>query len=254
MPESNLSLTYHDIRVSCGHRFGYGRDPGEWSENQANNVAQMIDDGLRLAYRYHEWRFLRPRGVLTTSAGDDTYDAPDDFAALDGVMTYATTTGFCSTVKQTSDARLRSMQQSGSGLTGIPTDVCVVWLPSAMQTGQRARFVLWPTPAGTYTLTYRYTANQNRMDAEHPYPLGGPGFAAVVERACIAAGEMILRDSGVSGPLYAEFVAEAERYRQTEANQTAPDSLGYNSDPSAGDWFANPRSASLVSYEGVFYD
>jgi hypothetical protein len=72
----SLGVTYADVRRELGLEAGWGRDPSDWSAEDAADGAAILKDGLLSFYtaldpstgRAHRWSFLFPTSTLTTTA------------------------------------------------------------------------------------------------------------------------------------------------------------------------------------------
>lgn len=76
MAESTLTEAYADFRRHIGRFLGYGRNADDWTADEIQDVADILESGLRQFYSpppvngrpSHNWSFLRPAGSLTLAA------------------------------------------------------------------------------------------------------------------------------------------------------------------------------------------
>jgi len=236
MAESTLAVTFDDLRQEVGFYLGFGRSPANWTSEQAATVESVIKSGLRQFYfpppvngYVHQWHFLRPQTSLTTTANTSTVDCPDDFAALDGPMTYASNVATY-IVRHVSEDIIRRKQQQ-SNRTGKPEMVAV--RPRANDNfpaseGQRWEFVFWPTPDAEYTLYYRYRIMPDALDTSNQYPYGGAMHGETILQSCLAVAEHRLDDK--RGHHWERFMERLAASIRLDIEQEAADALGYNAD------------------------
>ncbi len=225
MAESTLSLGLTEYRNRIAFFAGYGAAYSSASAAQQSIINDIINDAYSrfLEPEGHQWSFLRPPGTLTTAANTSDYDAPDDFGSLDGEMTFSSTDGLFRPVQQVGEGDIRRWRQ-GNTNSGIPMFVGVQPVAATTATeGQRFKFLLYPSPAGVYTLTYPYHAYQGMLSGSFPYPLGGMQHSQTILEICLAMAEERLFDApGI------HVAAAQERLKASIARdrQNAPQNMG----------------------------
>lgn len=263
MAESSLSMGYPELRAKVGAFLGYGRDPDAWGEKQDDDVADVLESGLRQFYypppveprsgAIHErvsfrWSFLHPVGTFDTVADTWEYSADDDFGSFESNVTFDPDEGY-GALRTVSASRIREMRQTHDS-SGIPRFIAVEPLESDGSDGQRFQFLLWPTPDAVYTLTYNYHVLLPKLTTDNPYPLGGMPHAETVLESCLAVAESRLDDeSNLHQNLFRDRLRAS--IQQDLANK--PDFLGTMMDRSDGQ--APPRRGTHnVTYDGVLYE
>lgn len=254
MAESTLSEAYSSLRKQVGRFVGYGGDSASWSVSQGAELDDILTSGLRQFYcpppladgaEPHQWSFLRPTTTQVTVADTYQYTLPDNFGAVIGEMTFATTDYGVTPLKQVSEQSIRDMRQGGTPLTGYPRYYSVQGGATAGSTGQRFTLSLYPTPNAVYTLTYRYAVLMDAITSGSPYPMGGEMHAETILESCLAIAEQRMDDE--TGLHTAKF---KERLAASIAadRQLAPKYFGYNGDRSGNP--SEPFSNVYVSING----
>ena len=234
MAEGTLSLEYADLRKSIGHFLGYKRDSTAWSQEQIDDIEEVLQAGLRQFYYppepfQHEWTFLRPVTTLATIANTWEYNAPDSFGQVDGDFTYAPNTAAPKTINVIGESQIRQLRQA-SDVKGFPQYVAVRPKTSDLTDGQRFQFIFWPTPNAVWTLTYRYLATNNKITSTNKYPLGGQLHSATIEQSCRAVAE--LRMNNKRGTEWEQFQAMLAGSVKRDQAAIGAEFLGYNGDSS----------------------
>lgn len=97
MAEPSLSLTFVELRRMVAHMLGYGRDDENWTDDQVEELDEIIGTGLQQFYfppplregeLSHDWSFLKPIGSITTAAPYST----GTVTVVAGVVTLASGT------------------------------------------------------------------------------------------------------------------------------------------------------------------
>lgn len=215
MAESNLSITYAEVRREVGHFLGFGRDPDTWSNTQLQDFGDILKRGSRLFYYpptdgdipYYEWTFLRKTGTITLATGDYDYTLADDFGGtiLDRSVTWPVANGNRSPAK-VSESAIRQ-NQAYDNQSGLPRYYAVRNSTHAPTTGQRWEMLVYPTPSATYNgvvWTYRYVQVPDVITSTNIYPLGGAAYSEVFLAAILAAAEY-KQDDDPDGPFQKKF-------------------------------------------------
>jgi hypothetical protein len=91
MPESTLTIAYSELQIEIGDHLGYTRTTTNWSTDETNRVANILERGQRRFFfpldpriqRTHKWSFLYPRFTFSTDASYTT----GTVAVTNGVVT-----------------------------------------------------------------------------------------------------------------------------------------------------------------------
>lgn len=241
MSESTLALAYSELIAEIGYALGYGRTSGSWDAGQSAHVESVLLQGLQQFYYPpallgerlpHTWAFLRPIVTLTTASSTYNYELPDDFAGMEGDMTFEPSEGFAP-VKLVGEARIREMRQNlGATVTGRPQYVAVRPKTSDGTDGQRFEAIFYPTPDGAYVLSYQTNALFSKLTSTNPYPLGGAVHARTLLNSCLAVIEEKV-DRVQQGPAWKAWMDSLTASVQHDRRQS-PANLGYNGDRSDG--------------------
>jgi hypothetical protein len=231
----SLELDFHAIRRQVGRFLGHGYSHEEWDDEMAEEVQDVIDEGVRQAYfpptlpnsiTVHEWTFMRPTLQFSTVADQRRYQLPDDFERPHDRIAFLETDNHYPSVEFTSASRLRNLE-SQTDFTSFPTHAAIEPDDSAGDSPQRSILVLHPTPDGAYKLALEYQARARRLTDDAPYPLGGQAFGPVIMASCLAAAETFAtRQQGAMYERFLQKLAGAisrDQYR-------SPHNLGYNGD------------------------
>lgn len=142
--------------------------------------------------------------TLVNTGGD--YELPDDFAAMDGPLTYAEGDSFCQ-VEITSEVQIRSLRQA-SDSSGRPQYVAIRPKSYDATTGHVFELMLWPKSADKRVLSYRYQILYNQLDTEHKWPPGGPAYGDLYLASCLAMAEQRVKGQrGIRTAVFAERLA-----------------------------------------------
>ena len=253
MAESTLSETRTGLRREIAHYLGYSRDTTTWTTDESTELDYIITQGLRSYYNHptvpqwpgHEWSFLKPTASLVVTEDIWQYQLPDDYAGIIGDLTFGSSQASPS-VRVISELQIRQMRQLGTS-SGIPQYAAIVPLASTGIMGQRFQLQLYPTPSGTYTLTYKYTSAPYALTATLLYPLGGVNHIEGILASCLAVAERIKNDE--QGVQWAHFMRTLEANIARDSAQ-GPETLGYNGDPKRGRIYPVIRSGG---YNGATY-
>lgn len=258
-----LSINRAYLKRLVGHGLGYGYHPQGWTYTQREEVHEVVRCGQRRFYypepldgeRYgHQWSFLKPITTLTTKATDNDYDLPDDFAMLDGSMTYSVAAGtFFQPIEEVGEHQVRYKQQQGVS-SGRPTLVAIRPKGFDGDKGSRYEAILWPTPDAAYVITYRYSINPADMEDDSTLPYGGAPHAQTLIEACLAEVEM---HQGKAGLHTEQFYRLLRGSVAQDRKVYSPETLGINQDNSdvLDGYFANYREYQnpVATYNGIAY-
>lgn len=209
MTEPTISETYTTIRVEIGDLVGLGVDSTTWSPGESSRVDRCIRAGYKNWLFYatlpdgaaYEWSFLRPSNTLSLTSADFDYDLPDNFTE-DVVQVMLTSGGTTPRplVKIEPDdlIQLRIREAASNGTPTwfsirpkTPTTSSGDTANLTSSAGQRWEMLFYPTPNGSFTVTYHYAITPNMLTSTNVYPLGGAQHSGTVLAACLAAAEDI---------------------------------------------------------------
>ncbi len=274
MSNALLGITREDLRREVADYLGLGRDYNSLAGGAQSQdvVDSAIRRGLRQFYypppidenrRMHQWSFLRPVATLTTVIDQDTYSLPEDFAAMDGSLTYLSGTQHLhmTEVRFTSEYEIRVQQAKTKSVTfdrPVLAAVQPVGVAPSAASGQRWELLLWPTPKAVYQLQYRYmvqpqdiSVGGDPFDANDRFLLGGAAHAETILQSCIAAAESMRSDRTDE---YQRFIQRLAQSIAFDSAATTPERLGYVGDPSEYQPVSRrDRPISDVTYNGTLY-
>lgn len=258
---SDLTIDLNYLKRLVGRHMGVTAHPATWTTKQAEEVSEAIRGGLRRFYtppilpgeRYaHEWSFLRPKATLQVMDGVYEYDLPEDYAFIDGPLTYDPGSSVMyPPVRVVSEHQVRSQHQQYQ-YSARPEIAGIRVKPDVDGCGTRWQIVMWPTPDGAYSLHYRYRTNPGLLSSGIAKPVGGmPHAQTIIESCLLSADEML----GVKSDRYLKYLELARASVSHDRTANSPDSLGCSHDRSDGadgdDWREN--QASVVTINGVAY-
>lgn len=253
-----------------GRHIGAGPNPAAWSHGQEQMIAEALRRAKRKVYnpplvmgeRYpHDWSFLRPIGTIQTVAGQHAYDLPADFAQMYGQLTHATQgSTLYPAINFIGEHIIRQLLQRQE-TTARPDRAAVRVKPKGDNTPTRYELLLWPVPDDSYTIDFRYRVNPDTSEADSLPALvdsmdlhGGDRYSEMfLEAAFLAADEIM----GVKRSVHEErFLRAVMNAVGSDRLTSAPDSMGYNGDPSSrrqwtGDW--HEYDENVVTYNGSMY-
>ncbi len=259
MAESTLSLEYVEIASRIARQVGYDPLAANRTADQVTQIDQVIQSGYRQflfphqipGMTAHEWSFLRPFTTLVTVADDYNYTLPDAIGNIEGNMTFATTDNQTGPVVFVGEGEIRRRREANTS-TGRPQMFALKPLnvTTGASAGQRFEVILWPTPDGIYTLTYRYTALIDKLTTSLPYPLGGMIHGETILASCQARAEKEIDDVD-GGPYFTEFMKRLQSSINSDRLLYGRELYGYNGnrDTRRG----GRPNPSGVTYEGVQY-
>ncbi len=263
MAESTLNSAYAALRSEIGHYLGFGTDSTAWNTSQTTQVNNALKYGsLKFYYpalpggMSHEWRFMRPTTTMALTATDYDVDFPATFGGIEGDMTYAITDNVVGPVKQIDESDIRRLREASSGATtGHPRFFAIrvkAGTPTGTTDGERWEAIFYPTPDGTYTLTYKYLILPDVITQGYAY--GGAQHAETLKACCLAAAEESMNDGQT---LWKTIMLERLTASVKADKQMAVQFRGYNGDRSDNREGGNgcySRGNPMCQYNGVQYD
>lgn len=255
-----LGITYGQLRREVGRYLGFDRDSANWTADEAQDVNDVLDSGLRQFYfpprldgdtLAHQWNFLQPQVTLTLVVDQDDYDMPAEFAGFVGDVHYVNESWAPTPLRLVNEAKILQLRSSelndSSGY--YPRYAALVAKSSDETAAQVYQLQIWPSPDAAYTLIYRYFIRPQTDKADANVPLGGPEHAEAIRSSVIAAAESHLDDE--RGAKYARFLDMLRAAVDFDMKANAPTNLGQNSDPStyATDGGGYIRSPRITQYD-----
>ena len=245
--ESDLSVTRTELQETLAQIMGWDRTPGNWDTDQTSDGNRCLKNAERRAYGAHDWSFLTVNAPATLVVDQESYDLPDDFAAMEAPIRF---TGQWAGLRPMQQASLGIVGQGGEGIvtSGVPRYYAVEALPHTGEfIGQRYGLHFDLKPAQAYTIKLQYRANPYASSSTRAYPLGGQAFASCLIGAVMAQAEIELKRIA-GGPLAAQFqtlLSEAV----AEDLRKGPTFLGQNNASYANNQ-ARRLGASAILYNG----
>lgn len=240
MAESTLSLSYTNLCSRVGRFLGYGPTSGNWLSAQVTQIDELVNSGYRLfltppaidGIPEHEWTFMRPTTTQAIVSGTYNYTLPDSFGGIESVLTFASTDSQLGPIKIVGEEVIRKLREGQSSSTGIPCYAAIrpLNVSAGATAGQRFEMILWPTPNGSYTLTYRYFALVSALSASLLYALGGQRHSETLLAACLARAEEEANDT--RGIYWARFVESLKGSIRADQRGFEREYYGYNGDRS----------------------
>lgn len=207
--------------------------------NQSFSVDQRISDTVLTLSE-----FDNPGADISsgTSYSLDTRDVrlPDDYAGIDGPITFGVPTSFPS-IQITSEQRIRELRQDNFTLRTFRPYLGAI-RPRNMPTsgasgvGERFELMLWPIPDAVYFLEVPYTIVPNTIGTSgtnvSPYPLGGGLHGETIMASIMAIAETYLDPAPRTFPKAADYMRRLASSVGLDAKVNVPEFFGYNGDGS----------------------
>jgi hypothetical protein len=272
MANPTLSLTFADHLIRVAEFLGiveYDSDTGvAIVPTDAHNLdvcKRLVNDGWRRFYNSQpKWNWMRPRfsiifnpdgtteGSSTVIDGDDArYYMPDGFYGhVIGQITYdGSNPQVGITLVPTTDSHIRQLYAANGNTTGIPS--LSSFRPLNEKGKQQWEMVVWPRPAGAYTILGTIRIYPNKMTESTDRPNAGFEFDEAIQAACLYEAEL-QREDNSRGPKKDQWDDALVRAIRLDT-RTAPRNLGYNGN---GNTYAASRSwyRGVDSYGGVAID
>ena len=259
MAESTLSLTWTDFSSRVGRMLGYGPTSANWTAAQTTQIDELVQSGYRLfltppafdGIPAHEWTFMRPTTTLAITSGDYDYTLPDSFGGIESILTFAATDNQLGPIKIVGEEQIRFWREGQNSSTGIPQFCAIrpVSVTTTLTVGQRQEMIFYPTPNGSYTLTYRYFALANKLTSLLPYPLGGQRHSETILAACLARAEEEGDDT--RGVYWQRFLEHLVGSIKTDQRNFEREFYGYNADRSDRGRYRMAGLPSTITINGV---
>ncbi|OHB56133.1 MAG: hypothetical protein A2Y07_01280 [Planctomycetes bacterium GWF2_50_10] len=255
MSEPSLTITYFDLLSEIGRMLGYGRDSGQWSDEERSDIDSVINSGLRQFYvpppvdpsqNSHLWSFLKPIDTITTEVGVRTYDLPDDFGGIEGDLTFETGSGK-QFVRLANEGTVRNLA-AYNNYVGTPSMAAIRPKASDGTSGQRFEIIFWKSPNDIYVLSYRKIVLLNKLSETNPYPLGTMAHGETILESCLSIAEQRLND-GNKGTHFEQFRVRLAASIMFDRQSTRANFLGYNGDRSDLNASDSGRT-TIVTYNG----
>ncbi len=244
MPESNLSLTYEEIRSEVAHFMGHGYGPlhgeREWTRQEEAAIESCIRSGQRQFYNpppvppetsAYNWSFMHPTAELAIAEDEYIIPLPADFGGLEGeIYIKATTASGYVPILNVGEGMINQSRSALPDATGRPDVAAIVPLRgTTANSGQRYELWVWPKANADFTLQVQYYVNPGSISKLLPYHLGGSMHAETILESCLAIAESRTQDNvGVHRSAFMERLkASIDADRRLK-----PRRLGYNRDMS----------------------
>jgi hypothetical protein len=263
LPESTLSLQLSDLASEIGNYLGFGRTATSWTgwnaanpyvpqsitvatvtvgaqDTQLGQIMAVVSSGCRQFYYppltddmkvSYKWGFLTPERQINIIAGQTTYDLPDDYAGMEGEMTFQSTDSTWITVKRVGQGLVYRALQQQEGITLKPTMCAVIPKQSDGASGQRYQVIFAPIPDNSYTLNYKSNILPNALSYSNPFPYGGMTHADTIRESCLAVAERDYNDEP-NGTHNASFRERLQASVSADVREYKPEYFGYNADRS----------------------
>jgi hypothetical protein len=254
----DLSIDRDYLERLVGRHMGFGPSPDLWTHKARGEVNEAVRSGLRRFYTppvlpgerwAHMWSFLRPLASVNVVAGVSEYDLPDDFAMLDGPLTYGidayTLCGFdVPLMSEYHVRRILSLEYEGR------PEAAAIRVKQSSDGQTRWQLVVAPVPNAAYELQYRYQTNPGLLASGSSVPPGGQPHAQTIIESCLWAADVLM---GAKSSLHALAYMDCLRSSVSHDRvMNAPDTLGRNIDRSDGVFGDNYRGdLHIVTYNGV---
>lgn len=157
--------------------------------------AQLTISGgiYSVASRDSDTQFTLNDTSVTAAAGTSysltrvTYDLPNDFNRLVGLIHYAPDK-YLKSIQLISVSRLLQLRAART-YSARPMYAATRYKTSTGQIGQRSEILFYPDNDEANTLTYQYEAYSGKLSSSYPYPLGGSHLAELYIESCLAVAE-----------------------------------------------------------------
>lgn len=163
------------------------------THSESGRIDNVVRLGLQRVYHpdpvegdseSHLWTFLNPTATLALSSGTAAYDLPADFRAMTGPMVATSGSGpVC--LEVISEEQIRIAQTVEAPANAPPKYVAIRPKAAAGTSQQVFEAVFYPTPNGSFTITYRYARVPASPSTSAEYPYGAPHLAGLFRRACL---------------------------------------------------------------------
>jgi hypothetical protein len=170
------------------------------------------------------------------------YDLPDDFGAINGILTFAST-NYYNPIKIVGEGEIRNMR-TGNVSTSFPYYAAIRSKNITGAVGQRQEIMFYPSPNGTYTLSYAYTPLPFNLTGSLTYPYGGEIHGQTIEASCLAEAEQFLGDE--KGTRWSDFMQKLQTSVTLDRKNFTPEFLGKNRND------RESRFDEINVYDGVF--
>lgn len=180
------------------------------------------------------------------------YDLPDDWAGVDGPLTFQPgANDFRKSIKIVSEILIRQWRQHDS-YSSFPRTAATRVRSHEATVGTRYEILFFPAPDDVYAIQYRYKAAPNDLSKTNKYPLGGQPHAETIKAACLAVVE---RESDeVNGPRQAYYMERLQTSIDIDQRENSPKFLGKNLDRSDEIMVSDSRydTNQITPYNGYY--
>jgi hypothetical protein len=191
-----LAASYDSLRREIGRFLGYRPSTSDWSSTETQNVADILDGGLRRFYwptPPHAWSFLSPNATLPVNSSAFVYQLPDDFSDISSKGFAFSVGAKKARVSRVSEEAIKALR-SQANRTGEPQFFCVTSRANLVSNESRYDVWFYPTPDASYSLEYSYSVIPDSLSTSNTAPLGGARHSETITEACLAEAERKLGD------------------------------------------------------------
>lgn len=229
----------HELTLAAGVWPSWAADGTITIANQSFGVSTRVSDTVLLLSETDN-----PGADIAggTSYQLDTRDIalPDDYAGIDGPITFGVPTSFPS-IQITSEQRIRELRQDNFTLRTFRPYLGAI-RPRSMPTigvdgvGERFELMLWPIPDAVYFLEVPYTIVPNIIGSPasllSPYPLGGGLHGETIMASVMAIAETYLDPAPRTFQKQADFMRRLASSVGLDSKVNVVEHFGYNGDGS----------------------
>ena len=264
MAQPTIALTTGELRIEVAGYCGFSTTTyASLTTSEAADVDRFIMRGLRRFYAppplpgeptSHLWSFLQPTATITTSSGTEAYALPDDFGGMIGpTLTWAADSNrpAVQIVPQSAYAETKQVPYQPSTYPRIATILPV----ATVATGNpdiptRFKVYLYPTPAETATLTYRYYVTQDVVTGSIDPP-GSQWHGETIIAACLSVQEETINPrETVWRERWMQQLAASVAF---DRRMAAPQTFGRNLDRSdISDWTPWQKTGTVTVYGSTY--
>ncbi len=258
----SLDTSYDDIRQEIAFLRGWGVVSTSWDARQVMALDQAMKNGQQRFFfeatqpgtqKVYVWSFLQSMCEIGTVATQIDYQLPDDFGSPDGSIYSADGTVSYGEVRWVNEGIIDQRRGVSPSDIGYPRLACIRSTRNRGAGNQRWTFSIWPAPDAAYFLRFKYNVLPDALTSTFQKAPGGAPHARTLKLACLAEAFRRLDNAASYEQDYQQSLAASISYDSRRSG----DNLGYNGDPSSGDW--GRRSQDLrpdvyhVTVEGVQY-
>ncbi len=226
MPET-LSITFDALRRELGRflgfRIGTNDSVTSWSDEQIQDVNDIIKSGLRLVYwpviaseqgsTVYQWSFLKKRSTITLVVGTFAYDLPTDYGGMISWPTFPAGSNKRILERQSEEDLVTLYAKNDQ--SGVPVYGAVRAKDTTYNSATSYELLVYPRPLEAATLSFRYVLDPPMLADDNQIPLGGPQLSMALLEACLSEAEKMLGDTeGLHYKKFQEALSRCIQYDQ----------------------------------------